>query len=70
MSIRHYCDHCRKETNPSALFKLDDRDFIDSSWEDTSKFRGFELCKACYYERLEKHINLDLDFFGVGRDEA
>lgn len=69
MAVKHYCDHCGQELDVSKRCELDDRDFIDATWEDSQKFYGYELCEACYDLRLRKHLELDLAFFGVREEK-
>lgn len=64
--IKHYCDLCGKEITDMKhdLFPLEEQDFPDSTYADSSRFFGRELCRDCYYKRLAKHIKLDLELFG------
>ena len=63
--IRHYCDLCGKEITDTQhdLYPLDEQDFPLSTYKDSSKFFGRELCGDCYYKRLSMHIKLDLELF-------
>ena len=63
--IKHFCDICNKEIIDlhDDLYELIENDFPFSTYEDSHKFLGKELCKKCYYQRLGKHIALDLELF-------
>lgn len=63
--IKHYCDLCRKEITDMLkdLFILDEYDFPDTTYTDSRKFFGRELCKDCYDKRLNMHTALDWELF-------
>ena len=65
MMVKHYCDMCGKEMVDTVndFYEIGEDDFPRIAYADSIYLFGRELCKACYYSRLNAHADLDAKLF-------